>query len=279
MVTGAGLPKRQIPFDVLQLQLRQTLEWRNLPTPGSKGCLMLLVDERIGSRDLLIALQNQGVPAELAHLDSGDIAFIGRGIADRQIFVGIELKRTTDLISSLRSGRFQGFQLEKIVNTYDRGWFISEGEWREGYGGVLEVLTIDGWERASAGPHGIMMSDLESWIITQTIRGGLGYRHCSHREDTIRFIAVLYAWWTEKALDEHRGHEAIYLSPPDRATFIEPSTERKMISCIPKVGWEKSAALETHFGGIRGLLAASEKEVIEVEGIGKTIAANVKAIK
>lgn len=239
---------------------------------------MLLVDERIGSKDLLIALQNQGVPAELAHLDSGDIAFIGRGIADAPVYIGVELKRTTDLIGSLRSGRFQGFQLERLVNTYDRAWLITEGMWREGDGGVLEVYN-GGWERARAGIRGVMVSDLETWILTQTIRGGLGYRHAVHRRDTIRFIAVLYAWWTEKSLDEHRGHEAIYLPSPDRAQFVEPSTERKMLSCIPKVGWEKSAALEAHFGGVRGVLAASEQEITEVDGIGKTIAKIVREIK
>lgn len=239
---------------------------------------MLIVDERVGSKDLLIALQNLGVPAELGHLDSGDVSFIGRGINDAPVYIGLELKRTTDLIGSLRSGRFQGFQLERLVNTYDRAWLISEGMWREGDGGILEVYQA-GWRPALAGPRGVMASDLEAWLLTQTIRGGLGYRHAPHRADTIRFIAVLYAWWTEKNIGEHRGHEAIYLPSPDRATFLEPSTERKMISCIPKVGWEKSAALETHFGGIRALLAADEKEITKVAGVGKTIATHVKAVK
>lgn len=232
---------------------------------------MLIVDERVGSKDLLIALQNLGVPAELGHLYSGDVSFIGRGINDAPVYIGLELKRTTDLIGSLRSRRFQGFQLERLVNTYDRAWLISEGMWREGDGGILEVYQA-GWRPALAGPRGVMASDLESWILSQTIRGGLGYRHCSHRVDTIRFIGVLYHWWVDRALDEHRGHQAIYTPSPDQASFVAPSLLRKIAAQLDGIGWEKSTAIETHFKTVVEMVEASESDWLEIPGIGKTLA-------
>jgi ERCC4-type nuclease len=240
---------------------------------------MLLVDERIGSKDLLKPLQMAGVAADLAHLEYGDFAFVGRGLNDQDIFIGIELKETKDLIASLRSGRFAGHQLPGLVQTYDRAWLLTEGIWRATPDGVLELMQ-GGWRTVSVGRHPIMASDLESWLLTQIVRGGVNYWHSPTRRDTIRFIATLYRWWTAKELSEHRGHEAIYLPSPDRATFIEPSTERKMLACIPKVGWDKSGALEQHFGGsVRRVLAATSDELTQVPGIGKTIANTIAAIQ
>src|SRR5689334_15702242 len=108
---------------------------------------MLLVDPRIGSRDLLLPLQRFGVPAELSpvNMDAGDFAFVGRGVNDAALTVGIELKETVDLVQSLRSGRFAGHQLPGLLRTYDRAWLLTEGMWRVGESGLLEVWRYGGW--------------------------------------------------------------------------------------------------------------------------------------
>lgn len=215
------------------------------------------------------------MPCELQHLEFGDFAFIGRGLNGADVFIGIELKETRDLLSSMRSQRFSGHQLPGLQRTYDRIWLITEGIWRTGEEGVLETF-MGGWRPVSLGKQPIMASDLESWVLTQVIRGGLQHQHCSTRKDTIRFLSVLFHWWTNKDLDGHRSHQAIYLPPPDRAMLIEPSVFLKVASCLPNVGWEKAAALERYCkGSLKKLVSMSVKELQDVEGIGKTIAAKI----
>lgn len=239
----------------------------------------MFVDPRQGSEDLLLPLQRFGVPAEMApgQLEAGDFAFVGRGINDETVFVGVELKETQDVVSCLYSGRFTSEQLPKLQRIYGHHvWLLTEGIWRSGNGGVLEHFRAGKWQAVRIGAKAIMYRDLQSWILTQTIRGGFHYQHCSTRGDTISFLSVLFHWWTDKSLDEHRSHQAIYIAPPNRAMLKEPSEFHKMMSCLPKIGWEKGKTLADYCGEDMDLLMdASEKDLTNLDGIGKTLAHRV----
>ena len=249
---------------------------------------MLLVDERIGSRDLLGPLNRYGVPADLAHLDFGDFAFIGKGIDGADVFIGIELKESRDVVSSMLGGRFAGHQLYGLAmdehKIYDRAWLLTEGMWKQSDDGVLLHYTWDsatkkrGWFPVQVGTRAIMYNDLESWILTQTIRGGLSYWHCQTRQDTIRFIATLYHWWVDKELQQHRSHQAIYLPPPDKVMMSPPSEMLKMLAGIDGVGWDKGRAIENHFGKWGRFNDATLKQLIEVPGVGKVIAKHIREV-
>lgn len=246
---------------------------------------MLLLDERIGSRDMRSALERQGLQVDLARLDACDIAFVGRGIDDEPISVGIELKRLkvkdgrSDLIQSLRTGRLAGSQLGGMQE-YDRVWLITEGIWRTRDDGAMEVWQHgSGWRAMFNGRSSLQMGDVEAQILSLIIRGGVNYWHCPKPSDTIRFVVRLYKWWTDKSLDEHRSHQAIYLPPPDRAVFIEPNTFTKMVSCIPGIGYDKALALNAYFGGsLDRLYAATVKEIRAVEGIGAKLAERLYSV-
>jgi len=215
---------------------------------------------------------------DLTRLESCDAAFVGRGIADEPITVGIELKRVhgsnaakTDLLTSLRSGRLAGHQLGGM-QAYDRAWLITEGLWRANDEGVVEIYERGSWTPIKSGRSSLLMRDIEAQLLTITTRGGINYWHCPTPRDTVRFIATLYRWWTEKSLDEHRSHQAIYLPPPDRAVFIEPSPFLKMVSCVPGVGYDKALAIEQHFGSFSAFYTASPQDLCAVPGIGTTLA-------
>lgn len=227
------------------------------------------------------ALERVGVPVDLTRLDSCDVAFVGRGIEDEPITIGIELKRlkTTDgtradLLSSLRTGRLAGHQLGGM-QAYDRAWLVTEGLWRGNDSGELEIFTHGQWAPVRSGKSHVMVSDVEQQLLSIIIRGGLWYWHCPTQRDTVRFIASLYKWWTAKSLDEHRSHQAIYLPPPDRAVFIEPSTFLKMASCLPGIGYDKALAIEAQFGCFERLFTASIKELKQVDGIGTLLATRI----
>lgn len=247
---------------------------------------MLLLDDRVGSRDMRGALERQGLQVDLVRMDSCDVAFVGRGIGDEPITIGIELKRIketdgtrADLIASLRSGRLAGHQLGGM-QAYDRAWLITEGLWRGNDEGVLEIYQHGGWAPVHSGKSTLLMRDVEAQILSITTRGGLHYWHCPTSRDTIRFVTTLYHWWTAKALDEHRSHQVIYLPPPDRAVFIEPSAFVKMIYAgVKGLGYEKALAVEAHFGGsFKRLYEASVKELRTITGVGTTLADRIHTV-
>lgn len=79
---------------------------------------MIYVDDRAGSCELAHPLQQRGLPAELTRLDFGDVAFVGRGEQDTPVWVGIEFKQLAEFVTSVRSERFQGYQLPGMRETY-----------------------------------------------------------------------------------------------------------------------------------------------------------------
>jgi ERCC4-type nuclease len=238
---------------------------------------VLFIDDRVGSKDLLRPLQLFGVPAELMRLEFGDFALIGRGENGTPVHVGIELKETRDLLKSLHSGRFAGHQLQGLLTTYDRVWLLTEGIWRASDEGVLETFQ-GGWKPVSAGPRRVMAREIETWILSLAIRGGIAHHHCSTRADTIRWLSVLYHWWSDKDMDQHKSHLAFHQPDLDRALLETPSLARRVAKELPGIGWEKSRAVEDHFrGSVRRMACAPMQEWTQIPGIGKGIASKVVA--
>jgi ERCC4-type nuclease len=244
---------------------------------------MLLVDPRIGSKDLLVPLQRFGVKAELAvpRLDYGDFAFVGRGISGAPILLSVELKETVDLITSLRSGRYEGHQLRGLLSTYDHTWLLTEGIWRgDPESGALQVFS-QGWRLPRTRGKKpmeltIQMREIESRLLTLGVRAGISLHHCSTRADTIRWLSVLYHWFTDKDMDEHRSHLSFAHPFMDRALLEEPSMCREMLAKLPGIGWERSRAAEEHFkGSVRGFVNASVEEWTQIPGIGKKTATKI----
>ena len=236
---------------------------------------MLYVDDRVGSKDLLSPLRNFGVQAELMRLEYGDFALVGRGIQGRPVTIGIELKETRDLIKSLQSGRFAGHQLQGLLTTYDRAWLLTEGIWRASDEGVLETF-YGGWRPVSVGTKRIMARELEKWILTLVIRGGINHHHCATRTDTIRWLSVLYHWWCDKDMDEHKSQLAFHQPDLDRALLETPSLARRIAKELPGIGWEKSRAVEEHFGGsVLQMVNSPRENWREIPGIGKVLAERI----
>ncbi|HKB80740.1 MAG TPA: ERCC4 domain-containing protein [Thermoanaerobaculia bacterium] len=242
---------------------------------------MIIVDDRGGSGGTVAAqkrrdaLRSRGVDAELGRLDYGDYAMVGNG-PQGDVTIGIELKTTRDIVSSLRSNRLMGHQVPGLVEMYQRPWLLTEGIWKEGPDGEFQVY-LGSWQTFSAGSRTVRMSDIEGWILSTVQLGGLAYWHCALQTDTARFIAGLHRWWCEKTFAEHRSHLVVYHPPPDRALFTEPSDFVKMVSCIPKVGWTRALAIEkATSGSFRALMGMSMKDLQGIEGVGRQIAENIR---
>jgi ERCC4-type nuclease len=228
---------------------------------------MLLVDSRAGSKELVAPLQALGVPVCETTLDFGDVAFVGRGEGGAPIDIGVEFKKTEELIQSLRSGRLVGHQLIGMRQAYDFCWLVVEGDWRaDAKTGLVAMKGRKGW----APIRGSMSAgELEKQLLTLQLKGGLNVRFTSSRSDTLRVLVNLYRWFSDTDMDKHRSHLAIYHPAP-----LTPISDfRQIVSGIPGVGFRASLAAEKAFKTVRRAMSATVAEWAELSTIddkGKT---------
>lgn len=233
----------------------------------------LLIDDRGGSlgREAVEAqiyrpLVKLGIPAEIIRLPYGDFAFEGRGPEDSSLNIGIELKRLQDLATSIRSGRLAGHQLPGLTGehaAFDVAWLVVEGWWKTSAGG--QVLTYHGRKLGWRPLKGrLMTSEMQKKLLTYEMRGGLHVRYTNTRDDTLRFIADLFHWWTDKAMDQHTSHIAVHRP----LQYAQISDFREVVSRFPGVGLKTSLPVEQRFGG--SLQAACNAPVNDWAGITTT---------
>jgi hypothetical protein len=212
----------------------------------------LLVANDTGSAELVAPLLKLGLPAELAELEFGDVAFMGRGEGGAPLYIGIELKKLSDLVQSLTSKRLQGHQLLGLTRDFDRRYLLIEGHFHNDDKGHAVVFRGVGRPKPLKGaPQAVV---LEQEIINLQTRGGLWVKETTTRRDTLRFILAAYRYWTDKDLDEHKSHLAIYAPDLDRGLFTPPSDFRKALTVIlPGIGYTTSGAVERYIGETKTL--------------------------
>jgi len=230
--------------------------------------MSLLVDERVGSRELCEPLQKLGLPAELTHLEFGDLAFEGRGEAGKLVSIGVELKNMRDLISSIRTDRLPGHQLPGLQRTYDFRWLLIEGLWRSDRKGLLQVESHGRWKKVQGR---MTVSELNKRVLVMLLRGGLVPWYTTTRHQTLEWLRDLYRTWTDVDLDKHQSHLAIYTP----LTIRPISTFRQVISGLPGIGFKTSLVVEKHFKTLARAMLASQQEWQDIEGIGPKTALQI----
>ena len=203
----------------------------------------MLVANDTGSKELVEPLVKLGIPAVATKLEFGDIAFMGRGEAGAPLYVGIELKKVGELVQSLRSKRLQGHQLLGLTRDFDRRYLLIEGDFHHDGEGRAVVYRGRGKPKPLAGaPNAIAF---EQEIINIQTRGGCWVRHTTTRRDTLRFIQACYRYWTDKDLDEHKSHLAVYSPDLDNKLLSPPSDFRKALQVLlPGIGFAASKRIE-----------------------------------
>ena len=266
---------------------------------------MISVDDRIGSIELIPVLQAL-VPAicsakdsikpqvSSARLMAGDICFDGQG-RDKTIGIGIERKRVTDMLASIRSGRYSGHQLPEILDFYDEWYLIIEGQWRCSPSGDLERFLIfdkdrEKWSEPSysnyylenkppfgrwfpvkLGSQTIRFTELDHFIATiqrftpvKVLRSNADYDTCAQ-------IISLYTHH-QQPYDKHRAHQALH-TPQSLATIGKAGFVRRVAAQLSGVGWEKSGQVALKFSSVAQMCEAGPKEWETIKpGFGKVLA-------
>lgn len=237
----------------------------------------LQLDDRTGSGDLFPLLRSLGVPCILTRLNYGDAAFIGNGPDGCPMPIGVEIKTISDILKCIGDGRFAGHQLPGLVSEYDYYWLVTEGVYRaDPDTGILQHYSRGGWKESTIGSRRYMYRELEQWLLTMSIRGGVRVHRTSSRNETASFLRHLYSWWTAKDWSDHRSHLVAHSSfTPDTALLVRPSLSRMVAKELPGIGWERAEAVAKAFPTVVEMAVAEVDDWEHIPGIGKKTAEKV----
>jgi len=223
---------------------------------------VIYVDDRIGSVHYAKSL----VPLQIERLEYGDICFEG---ANNQL-IGIEVKKISDAISSLLSGRLADHQLPGMLALYDHRYLVVEGYYRPNpESGLVQI-----WRGGSQWrDQGITWQSLEGWLTTMETVGGLRLRRTTDARETVATVMALYHWWQK---EDHKSLH-VFNTAADAAAIDRPGLLRRMAAQLPLIGWERSVDVAKHFGTVPRMVNATIGDWMEIDGIGKGIA--IKVVK
>lgn len=240
---------------------------------------MITIDNRVGSKDLYPLLPP--AKAKLGRLPFADAAFLGNGPNNIPVLVGVELKRIGDAINSMETGRFAGHQLPGLLASYNVVYLVVEGIWREGEGGLLEVRKGRMWHPMAHGRRQYMVRELENWLTTQEILGGVKIRTTTSPKSTAQLLLHLHNWWTSKDYNDHRSHMALDNSNDlTHGLLTKPDLKWRLAKELPGVGWQRGKDMAESFDTPLEMLNASVDRLVEVGGVGKGTAGKVyKALR
>lgn len=235
---------------------------------------MLLIDPRIGSGELLPFFKPYDVAVEIHPLEYGDIMWCGNGPSGPEL-VGVERKRLSDLVSSMRSNRLSGHQLPGLLAMYEWVYVLVEGVWRAGVGGEVEMLCGRDWVPLRVGPRWVMFSEVDHYLATLEHKAGVSVHFTQDPKQTAAWLVSRYKWWNDKTWDKHGSHEAIYAPYEERQGRRRGSFVSKPVGPVEMVASQfpgvskKAYEFGKKFSSVLGMVSAEEKVLAEVEGIGK----------
>jgi hypothetical protein len=205
--------------------------------------MTMLIDAATGSNEFEEPLRKLGIPVDVTHLDFGDFVFNGRGEGGENLYIGIEFKKLGEFIGSLRSKRLQGHQLIGLTKDFDRRYLLIEGEFHSDKQGRATAFRGKGKPRPLPGAGNAVA--LEQEVINLQTRGGCWVKETTTRRNSLRFLEAVYRYWTDKDLDEHKSHMAVYAPDLDKGLLTPTSDFRRMVCLfIPNIGLQVSKAVE-----------------------------------
>lgn len=209
-------------------------------------------------------LTQAGYPCEKIELEFADLAWEGRGIGGTPVMVGVEVKKLSDLIQSLRDKRLNK-QVAGMCKDYEsRCWLFVLGEWTHDDTGALVQFhhRYKSWVPVRGGMSAM---ELEKRIYTLEIETPLRVHYFRTPRDLVRGVGALYHRWIDQDQDAHTSH----LHPHDKPLLIPISPFREAVMKWPGIGLAGSKAVEDYFGGsLRQAIKAKADEWADVP-VGK----------
>jgi ERCC4-type nuclease len=236
---------------------------------------LIIIDPRKGSGELLPYFRPYGIEVSEQIMDAGDFAFFGEG-PDGIELMGFERKVITDLMTSKRDNRLQGFQLPNMSVLYPNfSHLIVEGIWRASEeNGLIEGNVGGGWRALK--PH-MTYRELDHFLAELSYKRGVYVERTSGRAATVAYLVSRYKFFNEKVWTQHDRTEKVFApckpvegagtNRPHRAGFSSrtvPCLERQLMQ-VDGVGPGDAYWIARRYKSMEAFMGAGVEEIAEVQ--------------
>ena len=234
---------------------------------------MILVDSRIGSKELVPYIQRMGVKSQGTQLEFGDACFEGNGPNGR-IVIGVERKKIGDMLNCIEDARYAGHQRPGMLSMYDRNALIIEGVWKPdtttGY--LMECIAELTWKPYQYRYQKARYGTLFRYLLSIQIAGTIVVQS-RNEEHTAYNIVELYHYFLKK-WDQHTSlMETAKLNLP--SLNGRPSLVRRWAADLDGIGVKHSLEAEKVFKTPLDLARGDEMDWMKIDGVGVKLAQSV----
>lgn len=231
---------------------------------------MLLVDDRVGSFHLAPMIRKAGEECEVRRLEFGDVVFPGSG-PNGPIFIGVEVKKPADLITSLITKRLTSRQLPGMLRCYDECVIAVVGQTRPNETGGICEWRGQWWNIPCS----------MSWRQLEAMKMSLRYQQRIHFVDfptekaLVEWLVVAAQWWGREWVS-HRSHIPTHVAFTDTDMVParhEPTHVSQVASMISGVGVELGRRIAHKFTTVQAMANAPREVWNEIKGLGEKKAA------
>ena len=232
---------------------------------------MLYITDHPNERDLYSLMPD----AHIIPLLWGDFVWQGVWTGGSSVSVCCERKRTRDLINCIQDGRHLKQVSEAREAGYDHIFLIWEMDpmSRPGDGGLVELRRGKNWETLVPTFH---HARIDSYLFQLQLYAGVHVFKSLSNKETARMVQNLHKMYTLEP-EHHVSLKTIHTAPPPLVELRDPGVSVRIYKELKGVGYERAKALAERFSFVADLIAATSKEIAEVEGVGKKTADSIKA--
>lgn len=240
---------------------------------------MILVDRRAGSGEYLDILKpRMNNQVRLATLDSADFMFEGSG-PEGTVSVGLELKTLSDMLASMRSGRYID-QMRRMKMDYEYCYLLIQGSYAPSDNGFIQTPARGGWgilnlmsrdqKHAGGSRDPFIYSELDKFLSSLEVIENIIVRKASTKLDAAQQIVDLYTWW-QKDFAAHASTKSVKLQA-ENMIYKRASVLRMVAAQLPGIGWGRSKDVAKKFRTTENMALALPSEWESIGGIGKVTA-------
>lgn len=231
------------PKSLFDLKFNNKKDQRSLKDFNKKNTPKIIVDYREYRSNVVKNLTINGVSIEPKQLDVGDYILSSR--------IGVERKEVDDYLDSLMSGKLFK-QISNLREAYSRPILVLEGE------NLLTRRNIN---------HNAIFGSLASISVDF----GIPVLRTNDSKETASLLNTI----AKREQKEDKKYIAIR---GDKTQMSMKERQQFVIEGLPNISTVLAKRLLNHFGNIKNIANASEKDLMEVEGIGKNIASDIISV-
>lgn len=228
---------------------------------------MLIIDDREHTEhpeiDTLL-----DIPHTIQRLDSADFAFLSLDNCP----IGIERCEINNFVQKLRSGELES-QLRACSEAYSTTYLLIEGIYDQVDGLLAVNKSYDrGYFRNRIYPHTFL--DTITASLVSLMRMGLEVIWSANFECSMRTVKVIYKQH-QKPEDQHSLFKSLRPVVIPTKLTNNPAVP-KLLSLCNRMPEKVAILLINKYGSIWKILNTPDKELMETEGMGKTLVNRLK---